>query len=246
MTFDLSDYVDVRQRIQMFKDKYPTGTLQPADLNNPFKVVQIGDKYFIAYTACAYRTPDDPRPGVGTAWEPVPGRTPYTKDSELMNAETSAWGRAIVAVLAVDRTQPLASADEVRNRQTPQTDGDVIQMPTRSVPASPKSYQVGEGAFVVHDSKPKSQSPDRPWSNSSNDSPRMASPKQHAFMRSLATRLELGDAELHKIAGCDIEQMTIAQAKRTIDNLLAVQKGEAQLIFGDDGSVSIVTDGAET
>lgn len=238
MTFDLSDYVDVRQRIQMFKDKYPTGTLQPADLNNPFKVVQIGDKYFIAYTACAYRTPDDPRPGVGTAWEPVPGRTPYTKDSELMNAETSAWGRAIIAVLAVDRLNHIASADEVRNRETPQTDGDVIQMPTRSVPATPKSYQVGEGAFVVYDSKPKS--------GGSGDSPRMASPKQHAFMRSLATRLELGDAELHKIAGCDIEQMTIAQAKRTIDNLLAVQKGEAHLIFGDDGSVSIVTDGAET
>jgi hypothetical protein len=29
------------------------------------------------------------RPGIGMAWEPFPGRTPYTKASELMNAETS-------------------------------------------------------------------------------------------------------------------------------------------------------------
>jgi hypothetical protein len=74
----------------------------------------------------------------------------------------------------------------------------------------------------------------------------MASPKQHAFMRSLATRLELGDAELTRVAGCDIEEMTIAQAKRTIDNLIAVQKGEAHLVFGDDGSVSIISDGPAT
>lgn len=229
MTFDLSDYVDVRQRIQMFKDKYPTGTLQPADLSNPFKVVQIGDKFFIAYTACAFRTADDPRPGVGVAWEPVPGRTPYTKDSELMNAETSAWGRAIIAVLAVDRLNQIASAEEVRNRQTPQTDGDIVQMPTRQIP---KPVVSAPKQFVQQ--------------NNSGEAPRMASPKQHAFMRSLATRLELGDAELIRIAGCDVEEMTIAQAKRTIDNLLAVQKGEAHLVFGDDGSVSIVGDGATT
>lgn len=236
MTFDLSDYVDVRQRIQMFKDKYPTGTLQPANLNEPFKVVQIGDKTFIAYTACAFRTPDDPRPGVGVAWEPVPGRTPYTKDSELMNAETSGWGRAIIAVLAVDRLNHIASADEVRNRQVPQVDGDIVQMPTRPTPkpalAPPRAHQV-----------------DRPSVSSAGgsfDSPRMASPKQHSFMRSLATRLELGDAELMRVAGCDIEEMTIAQAKRTIDNLIAVQKGEAHLVFGDDGSVSIIVDGPST
>jgi hypothetical protein len=234
MTFDLSDYVDVRARIQMFKDKYPTGTLQPANLNEPFKVVQIGDKSFIAYTACAYRTPDDPRPGVGVAWEPVPGRTPYTKDSELMNAETSSWGRAIIAVLAVDRLNQIASAEEVRNRQTPQVDGDIVQMPTRTTTPQPAA-------------KPKQfDKPASSYAGNSGEAPRMASPKQHAFMRSLATRLELGDAELTRVAGCDIEEMTIAQAKRTIDNLIAVQKGEAHLVFGDDGSVSIISDGPAT
>jgi hypothetical protein len=64
--------------------------------------------------AWAYRTPDDQRPGIGHAYEPFPGKTPYTRDSEVQNAETSAWGRAIIA-LNFD-TKKIASADEVRNR----------------------------------------------------------------------------------------------------------------------------------
>ena len=69
------------------------------------------------YTACAYRTPDDIRPGVGVAWELVPGATSFTRGSEAMNAETAAWGRAIVAVLAADTKRGVASAQEVNNRQ---------------------------------------------------------------------------------------------------------------------------------
>jgi hypothetical protein len=71
----------------------------------------------IVYVAAAYRTPDDPRPGIGVAWEPFPGRTPYTLGSELMNAETSAWGRAIIATLASDSKRGVSSREEVRNRQ---------------------------------------------------------------------------------------------------------------------------------
>lgn len=108
------NYVDVAERIGVFREKYPTGSLQPADPTEPVKVRQIGDKTFLEYTAVAYRTPDDERPGIGVAWEPFPGRTPYTKDSEAMVAETSAWGRAIVAVLAADTKRGIASADEVR------------------------------------------------------------------------------------------------------------------------------------
>ena len=111
------DYVDVAERIGVFRDKYPTGSLQPADPMEPVKVRVLGDKTFLEYTAVAYRTPDDERPGIGVAWEPFPGRTPYTKDSEAMVAETSAWGRAIVAVLAADTKRGVASADEVRVAQ---------------------------------------------------------------------------------------------------------------------------------
>lgn len=115
--FDNSDYVDVAARIVEFRTKHPDGSLQPADPLNPYRVENIDGRTFIVYTAAAYRSPDDPRPGMGVAWEPFPGQTNFTKNSELQNAETSAWGRAIVAALAADTKRSIASAEEVRNRQ---------------------------------------------------------------------------------------------------------------------------------
>ena len=112
----LADYVDVAERIRIFRDRYPDGSLQPLNHDKPFDIITIDGKTIIVYIAAAYRFPDDPRPGIGVAWEPFPGRTPYTKDSEAMVAETSAWGRAIVAALAAD-TKRIASADEVRARR---------------------------------------------------------------------------------------------------------------------------------
>ena len=105
------DYVDVAERIRMFYERYPDGALQ--SWAEP-RLFCVGDKTYIAYGAAAFRNPDDAHPGVGWAWEPVPGPTPFTKDSELQNAETSAWGRAIVALGF--ETKHIASADEVRNR----------------------------------------------------------------------------------------------------------------------------------
>lgn len=113
----LGDYVDVPARIAEFRTKHPDGSLQPANPAEPYKVETIGEKTFIVVIAAAYRTPDDARPGIGMAYEQFPGRTPYTRDSELQNAETSAWGRAIVAVLAADTKRSVASQEEVRNRQ---------------------------------------------------------------------------------------------------------------------------------
>lgn len=137
MAFDLDGYVDVAERIGIFREKYPEGSLQPADLSRPFWIEEVGGRSFVCYAAAAYRTPDDPRPGIGVAWEPFPGPTPYTKDSEAMNAETSAWGRAIVASLAAD-TQKIASAQEVRNRQadSANTPADGAGVPASSRPAS--------------------------------------------------------------------------------------------------------------
>jgi hypothetical protein len=109
--FNMDDYVDVAARIAQFAEKYPEGSLQ-AEL----EPLRNGDT-LVGWLcrAKAYRTPDDPRPGIGHAVEPVPGRTPYTKDSEAMNAETSAWGRAIIALGF--QTKKIASRNEVQNRQ---------------------------------------------------------------------------------------------------------------------------------
>jgi hypothetical protein len=112
------DYIDVAERIVEFRTKHPDGSLQQQALD--FKEVAGG--WWVVYTAAAYRSPDDPRPGIGTAWEPVPGKTNFTRDSELQNAETAAWGRAIVAALAADTKRGIASAEEVRNRQQVQPD----------------------------------------------------------------------------------------------------------------------------
>jgi hypothetical protein len=123
MSFQLdSDYIDVPTRIAEFREKYPTGSLQQAALE--FR--EVADRWWVVYTAAAYRTPEDMRPGIGTAWEPVPGKTPYTRDSELQNAETAAWGRAIVAALAADTKRGIASAEEVRNRRAEQGPDQVL------------------------------------------------------------------------------------------------------------------------
>lgn len=110
------DYIDVATRIIEFRKQYPTGSLVQRDLQF---VKDFGNKDWVVYTAAAYRTPDDEQPGIGTAWEPVPGATNFTRDSEVQNAETAAWGRAMVAALAVDTKKGIASSEEVRNRQEP-------------------------------------------------------------------------------------------------------------------------------
>ncbi len=107
---DLSDYQEVPDRIRAFFEQYPEGSLQRKE----WHLEQVGEQTFVVYTALAYRTPDDKRPAHGTAWEPMPGTTPYTRNSELMNAETSAWGRALVALGFA--AKKIASAEEVRNR----------------------------------------------------------------------------------------------------------------------------------
>lgn len=111
------DYIDVPTRIAEFREKYPKGSLQPADLSVPYRIESIGDQIYIAVVAAAYRAPDDSLPGIGMAYEVFPGKTNFTRGSELQNAETSAWGRAIVAALAADTRKGIASAEEVRNRQ---------------------------------------------------------------------------------------------------------------------------------
>jgi hypothetical protein len=106
----MDDYIDVSARIRMFREKYPNGSLQQVSL----QFIDFGGKSWVVYTAAAYRHPDDITPGHGTAWEPVPGKTNFTRDSEVSNAETSAWGRAIIAILVADGGKRIASAQEVQ------------------------------------------------------------------------------------------------------------------------------------
>jgi hypothetical protein len=127
------DYVDVAERIRQFYERFPDGRLTS---RTPW-VMELGERTFVCVHAKAFRTPDDPIPGDGLAWEPVPGPTPFTRDSELMNAETSAWGRAIVALGF--ETKNIASADEVRNRQrtAESVSADLEDVPEGIMPQPP-------------------------------------------------------------------------------------------------------------
>jgi hypothetical protein len=108
----LKDYVEVKDRIQEFIKTYPEGSLQ-----FEFEgTMDIAGQTIIWGRAYAYREKGDLRPGIGTAWELVPGKSPFTRGSELMVLETSAWGRAIAALgIAVNKS--VASKQEVQAAQ---------------------------------------------------------------------------------------------------------------------------------
>jgi hypothetical protein len=107
---NLGDYVDVPTRFRLALDKWPELRV----IEEPAKVIAIGDKTFISVTMTVYRDPTDPLPCVATCWEPWPGRTPFTLNSEAMNCSTSALGRALGMMIPFGK---MASFEEVQNRQ---------------------------------------------------------------------------------------------------------------------------------
>ena len=120
---DLSNYVDVPTRFAMALERWPELRL----VENRPEVITLGDKTFIAVTVQAWRTPDDPIPAQATAWEPMPGLTPFTKNSEMMNASTSALGRVLGFMMSFG--PKMASAEEVRNRQQTSAPATLVKQP---------------------------------------------------------------------------------------------------------------------
>lgn len=104
---DMSDYVEVNERIMAFKAAHPDGSLQA-------EIHTLTDS-LVVMKAYAYRTPGDERPGTGWSSLGIPGATPFTKGSEIENCETSAWGRAIAA-LGFEVKRGIASKQEVENK----------------------------------------------------------------------------------------------------------------------------------
>lgn len=119
--FNLDDYVTVAERIEQFYAKFPDGSLQA-------QVVEMSER-LVVVRAEAYRNPDDPRPGIAHSSLIIPGSTPYTKGSELENAETSAVGRAI-ALLGFGVKKSIASRNEIEAK------GGTIAAPQSSADGS--------------------------------------------------------------------------------------------------------------
>lgn len=104
-----SGYVPVNKRIEEFYEKYPDGAIRS-------EIVEIQENVVIV-KAMAFRHFQDEHPaGVGHSQMPIPGKNNFTRDSEVENAETSAWGRALAA-MGFEVHNAVASAEEVANKQ---------------------------------------------------------------------------------------------------------------------------------
>ena len=114
MSWDLKDYVDVPARLKMLAEKYPDVRI----VEHEPRIIVIGDKTFLQVKVQAWRTPDDQHAAIAYCWEPFPGDTPYTRDSEQMNAATSALGR-LCAIMLPGAFAKQASANEVLHRAGP-------------------------------------------------------------------------------------------------------------------------------
>jgi len=206
MTFDLSNYVDVATRIKQLRAKHPDAVLRPANPDEPFRVVEIGGREFIIYVAACYRSPDDKMPAIAVAAEPVIGASSFTRNSEVMNAETSAWGRAIMAALAVDEPH-VASRDEVVNRRNDEQPRD----------------------NVVHQSFTQTNEIDQVKSEHPSSKVRqlgaVASQKQMNLLHKLARERQVASIEQHAsdVVGRDVaslSSLTSKEASRVIESLM--------------------------
>ena len=130
MTFNMNDYVDVKERIKLFIEAYPEGSIQ-----FEFKGILESNPDMIWGVAYAYRSADDTRPGVGTAAELAIGKTTFTRGSELMNLETSAWGRAIAA-LGIGLGKSVATVQEVTAAKARQGQSDDPWQEKRPIPVA--------------------------------------------------------------------------------------------------------------
>lgn len=111
MAIDLHDYVLVKDRVRLFYERYPEGSL-----SSTYELATVNGQDTWVVTAIASREPGDPSPGIGLGKIAVPGKTPFTRDSELENAQTKAWGRAIGS-LGIGIEAGLATYEEVAGAQ---------------------------------------------------------------------------------------------------------------------------------
>lgn len=136
MSFNLDNYTTVNERTIDFYKQYPAGVIT----TQPAKIVEVGGNLFISVIARVYldRHMEDAPVTEAEAWEPYPGTTPYTRNSEMMNCATSAIGRAL-GQLGIGIEKGMASNDEVKVAQQRTPAGEHPQgTAQRAYPANDK------------------------------------------------------------------------------------------------------------
>jgi hypothetical protein len=132
--FDLSNYVEVADRLREFYEKHPGGRVITS-------IVELTEKRVVVKAEVYRETAHEVPSGAGHSALGIPGVTPYTKGAELENAETSAIGRALVA--AGLASKKIASADEVRaKRVEPQVAAVEIGAPPEFTPPATQAAPV--------------------------------------------------------------------------------------------------------
>ena len=156
MAFDLSEYVDVKTRLKQALALYP----QLRIVEHRPEITQVGDQLFIECSVTVSRDPDDPIPVTAYIFEPYPGKTTFTKNSEQANGATSVLGRALGYMgLGIDKS--IASSNEVLGRQqaTEDTDRTKVVSIARPTPVldGPRSKEIGSARLTAREQTEASQ-----------------------------------------------------------------------------------------
>ena len=190
--FNLGDYVDVPTRLAEALKRWPNLRIQET---RPV-IVTVDNQAYVEISCTVWRDDTDPLPTTAYCWEPIPGRTPYTKGSEMMNASTSCLGRAL-GFLGMGIGKSIASRNEIQARQ----------------PA------------VVADVTPIRDDLEQPFGDTT-DTKQYASPKQRGMIRAKAFEKKIGTTDLmpyiNKLLGTQytsIEALDKREASQIIESL---------------------------
>ena len=149
MAFDLSEYVDVKTRLKQALALYP----QLRIVEHRPEITQVGDQLFIECSVTVSRDPDDPIPVTAYIFEPYPGKTSFTKNSEQANGATSVLGRALGYMgLGIDKS--IATSNEVLGRQqATQDDRNTVISIARPTPVldGPRSQEIGSARLSARE-----------------------------------------------------------------------------------------------
>lgn len=150
---NLADYAEVPDRIRAFYADHPEGRLLSRTIRSGedegrthrFETDEDGQRWVVV-VADVFRAASDTHPaGTGTARDPYPGRTPYTQRSEVENAETSAWGRALSAAgypgKSVASAEEIQAAQAAHDQRTLASADEIRAVLAHHIPKSPVANQ---------------------------------------------------------------------------------------------------------